>query len=98
MEPSEYLGFCGLDNKLRVILDPNNVVTELDELNNEAVIVAVTVDGDPDNNCCSGLYYLFCMSRLALFCEKSCTSDGHIHSSNIITLVDNEKNSVDKVK
>ena len=48
LEPSEYVGFCGPDNKLRVTLDPDNAVTELDELNNEAVIEGVKVEADID--------------------------------------------------
>ena len=64
MEPREYIVFCGSDNKLRVILDPNNGLAELDELNNEAVIEGVTVTADniTSRDYCSGECCLSCSS------------------------------------
>ena len=43
LDLNEFSSFCGDNNTLRVVLDPNNAIQEVDESNNEEIISGITL-------------------------------------------------------
>ncbi len=43
LDLNEFSSFCGDNNTLRVILDPDNTLQEVDESNNQETITGITI-------------------------------------------------------
>jgi hypothetical protein len=57
LEPDTFLRFCQDGGDLRIKIDPDGQIEEMDELNNEASIKSVTVSGGVNDYCNSELWF-----------------------------------------